>query len=115
MSAFTFLSIVLGTFISEDLACVGAGLLIQRGEIAALTAVLACTTGIWLGDVGLWALGRLGGRAALRWPWVTRRLEGSRVDGLHAWLERHAPGAILASRFLPGTRLPLYVGAGVAG
>jgi membrane protein DedA with SNARE-associated domain len=54
----TFLSLMFRTLVSEDLACVAADLLIQRGQVEASSAVLACTLGIFAGDVGLWAIGR---------------------------------------------------------
>jgi membrane protein DedA with SNARE-associated domain len=108
-----FLSLFFGTFISEDLACITAGLLIQRGELSAWSGVLACVLGIVVGDVGLWGAGRLCGRAALAWPQVARQLQNVRLNDLRSWLDRHAGGAIVGSRFLPGTRLPLYVLAGV--
>jgi membrane protein DedA with SNARE-associated domain len=113
MTVLTFASLLFGTFVSEDLACVTAGLLIQRGELAASTGILACTLGIFIGDLGLWAAGRLFGPAVLGWPWIGRQLQQERASELRAWLERHAAGAIVASRFLPGTRLPLYLVAGI--
>jgi membrane protein DedA with SNARE-associated domain len=111
----TFLSLLGGTLISEDLACIAAGLLIHRGEVSPAAGVLACSVGIFGGDVGLWAVGRICGRAALTWPWIARHLEGERFSGLRGWLDKHAGQAIVASRFLPGTRLPLYVIAGLMG
>jgi membrane protein DedA with SNARE-associated domain len=108
-----FLSLLFGTFVSEDLACITAGLLIQRGEIGVGSAIGACALGIFLGDVGLWATGRLAGAAALAWPRVARQLKRRRVEDVRVWLEHHAAGAIVSSRFLPGTRMPLYVLAGV--
>ena len=113
MNVLTFISIVFGTFVSEDLACITAGLLIQRGELEVSTGILACTVGIFVGDVGLWAVGRVFGRAALGWPWIARQLQGGRFEDMQLWLTRHAAGAIVGSRFLPGTRLPLYVIAGL--
>src|SRR6059036_959146 len=104
----TFLSLMFGTLVSEDLACVAAGLLIQRGQVEASSAVLACTLGIFAGDVGLWAIGRTCGRTVLVWPRVARRFHEFR-----SWLDRRAGWAIVASRFLPGSRLPLYVIAGI--
>jgi len=104
----TFLSLMFGTLVSEDLACVTAGLLIQRGQVEASSAVLACTLGIFAGDVGLWAIGRTCGRTVLVWPRVARRFHEFR-----SWLDRRAGWAIVASRFLPGSRLPLYVIAGI--
>ena len=109
----TFLSLMFGTLVSEDLACVTAGLLIQRGQVEASSAVLACTLGIFAGDVGLWAIGRACGRTVLAWPRVARRFQPDRFHEFRSWLERHAGWAIVASRFLPGSRLPLYVIAGI--
>jgi membrane protein DedA with SNARE-associated domain len=109
----TFLTIALGTLLSEDLTCIATGLLIQRGEVGISAGILACTSGIFVGDLGLWALGRVFGRAALAWPWLAGRLGEGRVRDARRWLARHAAGAIVASRFLPGTRFALYVMSGV--
>src|SRR4051794_3463206 len=98
-----------GTLVSEDLTCISAGLLIQRGSIGPTAAIAACTIGIVAGDLGLWALGRVFGAVSLRWAWVGRHLSGQRGQELATWLDRHAGAAIVASRFAPGTRLPLYV------
>lgn len=111
----TWLVIVLGTFVSEDATCIGAGLLVQRGEIGLTGGILACVAGIYLGDFGLWGLGRVFGSAVLRWPWAARRFSHRAVQDARVWLERHAAGAIVGSRFLPGTRFLLYVMAGVLG
>ena len=109
----TFFAIALGTFASEDLTCVATGLLIQRGQIGVTQGILACTLGIFVGDVGLWAVGRLFGTAALAWPWTARRLQHHTLRDVRAWLDRHAAGAIVGSRFLAGTRFALYVMSGV--
>ena len=107
------LSLAFGTLISEDLTCIGAGLLIQRGAIDPFSANVACAVGILVGDVGLWAIGRIFGQVALTWPWIARHLERDAVEQLRSWLKEHAASAILGSRFMPGARLPLYVVAGV--
>jgi membrane protein DedA with SNARE-associated domain len=107
-----FFALLFGTFVSEDLACITAGLLIQRGELGASAGIAACAIGIFVGDLGLWGAGRLCGRAAFAWPWMARHFRHHRLTDLRSWLKRHAAGAIVASRFLPGTRLPLYVVAG---
>ena len=109
----TLVVIALGTLVSEDATCIATGLLIQRGHVGITSGILACLSGIYLGDLGLWALGRLCGGAALQWPWAARRLSHQSVGDARAWLERHAAGAIVSSRFLPGTRFALYVVAGI--
>ena len=108
-------SIALGTLISEDLTSVATGLLIQQHQVDPLRAVIGCTLGIFAGDLGLWALGRVVGRRVLSWPWVARRLPMEKMRDLRAWLERHAGRALVGSRFLPGTRLPLYILSGIVG
>ncbi len=106
----TAASLFFGTLVSEDLACITAGVLIQQGRIGVAEGVAACVLGIFAGDVGLWGAGRYGGRLLDR-PWIERLLAGRRAT-LADSLMRHAGKAILASRFLPGSRLPLYVAAG---
>ena len=109
----TLLGIAAATLVSEDLTCIGTGLLIQRGQIGISPGILACTAGIFAGDVGLWLLGRIFGQAALAWPFAARRLRSQATDDIRAWLNRHAAGAIVASRFLPGTRFALYLMSGM--
>lgn len=96
-----------GTLVSEDLTLIAAGLLVHAGHLGFLPALLACFAGIFLGDMALWAAGRIGGRRLLAWPSVRQRAAG--------WLDRRLGAAVLASRFLPGTRLPLYLAAGALG
>jgi membrane protein DedA with SNARE-associated domain len=109
------LVLILGTLGSEDLTCVTAGQLVARGEMPWTAAVAGCFIGIYLGDLGLWLLGRVLGRRVLTIGWVARRLPLASVDQLGDWFDRNAAGAIFASRFLPGTRVPLYLAAGTLG
>jgi membrane protein DedA with SNARE-associated domain len=109
----TLFSLVFATLVSEDLACITAGLLIQRGQLGVLSGVAACALGIFAGDVGLWGIARVFGRAALDLAWIKQCLESDRVYEFRSWLDRHAARTIIASRFLPGSRLPLYVIAGL--
>lgn len=110
-----FISLALGTLVSEDLACIAAGLLIERGVIDPLAAIGACAAGIFAGDLGLWGLGRAFGRAVLGWPWLAAKMPRRLIDDLAHELGRRAGAAIVSSRFLPGSRLPLYVMSGVLG
>src|SRR5215813_1462354 len=52
----------LATFVLEDVAAVGAGLLLATGGISWVAAFVACFLGIWMGDAGLYALARFAGR-----------------------------------------------------
>lgn len=113
--AIIMLLIVMATFISEDLTCIGAGLMAARGLIGFWPAVIACFAGIFIGDVSLYLAGRwLGRRAVRRWPlkWF---LSEEDLDKSEKWFRAKGPAIIIASRFLPGSRLPTYFSAGVVG
>lgn len=109
----TAIAIALATLASEDLACIAAGLLVARGLIPLPTGIVACFAGIWIGDMALYALGRFGGNWALaRWP-LRNLVPEEALTSARGWLLRRSGAAIFASRFMPGTRLPLYLAAGL--
>jgi membrane protein DedA with SNARE-associated domain len=103
----------LSTLVSEDLTCVAVGALVGRGRVALWAAILACYLGILVGDVLLFLAGRWLGRPALRRAPLRWFLSAERVAHSSAWFRAKGPIVILASRFLPGARLPTYFAAGV--
>jgi len=104
-----------GTLVSEDLTCLSAGLLIRSGAVDHATALLGCFTGIVAGDVGLWAVGRAIGSRMRAARWLDRWVDPERIRRAERWLDGNLPKAVLASRFMPGSRLPLYLAAGMLG
>ena len=115
MNPSILLGLAAGTLVSEDLASISAGLLARDGVIGHLPAIAACTTGVYVGDLALWAVGRVYGRRALRWNWVARRVEPATLARLGVRLDSCLGLAVLASRFLPGSRLPMYLALGISG
>jgi membrane protein DedA with SNARE-associated domain len=103
------------TLISEDLASISAGLLVRDGVLGFLPAATACVAGVFIGDLGLWALGRLAGSLFGRWPVTSRFIDRLPIEDARRWLDDHAGVTLLASRFMPGSRLPVFVCAGVVG
>lgn len=106
-------SLALLTLLSEDLACATAGLLVARGELPFGWAAFACFLGIFIGDLGLYALGRGIGwvaleRAPLRW-FVSPESARAAAD----WFRRRGYRVLFLTRFLPGSRLPTYLVAGL--
>ncbi|MCC6357337.1 MAG: VTT domain-containing protein [Phycisphaerales bacterium] len=109
------IALFFGTFVSEDLTCIGAGLMIHAREIDWPTGVIACLLGIFVSDLGLWLVGRVVGRRLLDWDWVRRRLPAQSLENLESWFAAQGWKAVIAARFLPGTRLPMYLAAGMLG
>jgi membrane protein DedA with SNARE-associated domain len=110
-----FLLLMLGTLVSEDLTCIAAGLLAHEGRIGVLSAIGACATGIFVGDVGLWAAGWICRTTLTGWSVSKRAMARWQLDQRRSQFENSVPTALLASRFVPGSRLPLYLAAGFSG
>jgi len=107
------LLIAAATLVSEDLTCIATGLLISRGTVGFVPGTLACLVGIVLGDLLLYAAGRYLGRPAMRrrpLRWILTEDDLARTS---AWFEKRGPAVVITTRFIPGTRLPTYVAAGV--
>ena len=102
------LGLAASTLLSEDAACIAAALLIRQGTIAPAEGVAACAAGIYVGDAMLWVAGRMTGAWGGDWLFRGRRL-ATLPDNVDS------AAAILASRFIPGTRLPLHLAAGALG
>lgn len=108
----TAIALAIATLVSEDLACVAGGLLVAHGQAGWLVAILGCYVGILLGDLGLFALGRWGGRGLAKRPFFRHRISPERVERFATAIQAIGPRAIFAARFLPGARVPVYFGAG---
>ena len=108
-----FALLAFATLISEDLTCIWAGVMVAEGRISFALATIACLAGIFVGDLLLFLAGRLIGKVGLsRAPlkWFVRESDVARGS---QWFRRRGMAAIALSRFMPGTRLPTYVAAGL--
>ena len=100
------------TFVSEDVACVTAGVLAGQGRISFAVGLTACFAGIFVGDILLYWTGRLFGNRVLGSKLFRRFVSDASVSKASNWLERRGPAAIFLSRFVSGMRLPTYLAAG---
>jgi membrane protein DedA with SNARE-associated domain len=98
------------TFILEDVAAIGAGLLLATGDLSWPAAFTACFLGIWFGDAGLYGLARFAGRS-----WFERsslRRFALKVARSERWFAERGTPILIFSRAVPGARLPTYLAAG---
>ena len=105
--------LALSTLVSEDLTCIGAGVMAAQGRISFTLAAFACLLGIFVGDILLFLAGRWLGRPALGRAPLKWFVNQAAVERSSAWFDRQGLKVIFLSRFLPGTRLPTYFAAGV--
>jgi len=108
------LLIFVSTFVLEDIAVLGAALLVVNSMVALPWAAASSFAGIWIGDFGLYVLARHFGRPVFERSWF-KRLIGKKIDLARSegWFRDHGTAAIVISRAVPGTRLPTYLAAGL--
>lgn len=107
------LIIIFFCFMSEDLTCISAGLLTAGGILDLQFAMAACFMGILLTDSSSYFLGRKAGRpliSKIPFKWIIKESDVERVENL---MSMHGMKIIFITRFLPGTRLPTYIAAGM--
>ncbi|HEY1411776.1 MAG TPA: VTT domain-containing protein [Rhodopila sp.] len=104
-------AIIIGTFILEDAATVAAAMQVEDGSLPLWLALISLYTGIVLGDLGLYGLGRLSAHI----PFIAKYLPPHRQETIRAWISGRIFKVVLVSRFLPGLRLPTYTTCGFVG
>lgn len=106
-------AIVLGAFVSEDGATITAATLTATATLNPTIAFVSAFAGLWFGDLGVYAMARLGGPALLRRDWFQKWFAATVPDSAVAVNDGRLGLAV--SRFFPGTRLPAYLSAGFHG
>src|SRR5713226_6010720 len=105
-------AIVLGAFVSEDGATITAATLAASSVLDFRLAFLSAFAGLWVGDLGIYALTRRIGPPIVQHRWF----KGWFAKGKH---HANSPSrnvgrlSLALSRFFPGTRLPAYISAGL--
>jgi len=107
------IAIILLSFVSEDAATVSSTVSLFSGPLTWPLAFAACFLGIWLGDLGLYGLARYLGKPILQSDWVGRFADGAVVESCQKKFNQRGSLALFVSRFVPGTRLPTYLAAGL--
>lgn len=102
------LLIILATFVLEDAATIGAGMLAVSGIIPFELALGSLYAGIVLGDMALYGLGRLAKMTGWSRFFVSTR---SLVQG-RRWLRKRLVPALIGARFTPGMRTPTFMASG---
>jgi len=106
------LSIFFATFIHEDGATLLAATLSASGCLDPKIGLLSAFLGIWIGDIGLYGLGSAFGRHTTQSRWLRKYLRPESLAKAKVWFAKHGSLALVMSRAIPGSRLPLYVAAG---
>jgi membrane protein DedA with SNARE-associated domain len=106
------ISIFVGTFVYEDGATLLAATLSASGRLDPALGIAVSVIGIWTGDIGLYWMGSVIPKYALGWRRFERFLKPESLEKAQAWFAKHGSLALVMSRAIPGSRLPLYLAAG---
>lgn len=106
-----FLTIFFGTFVLEDVALASALALVANNKMPLLPAFLACSLGIGIGDLALYLVGFIVGKLGLENRFKSiRKCRAKLVSEKHSDVLTYS---VVISRFIPGTRMPTYLMAGL--
>ena len=102
-------AIILAALFSEDAATITAASLAASSMLDVRLAFFSAFAGLWVGDLGVYAMARLGKEQTMRMNWfskVSNSLCDQPASIQNGW-------TLALSRFFPGTRLPAYISAGL--
>ena len=108
--------IIVCAFVAEDPTCLASGVLVAQGVLSFGAATLACLISIFIGDFSLYLIGYALGRPALRKPPLKWFIAEYEIDRMAGWFEKKGFQGlmlIVTSRFIPASRLPTFICAGV--
>ena len=105
-----FISIVLASYVLEDLAIVGAAVMAADHMIPVPLALYAILVGIITGDIGLYVLGYLLKNNKTFLKWLEKKNRQQHYD---AMFSENLIKNILLIRFVPGLRLVCYTSCGL--
>ncbi|MEM7790137.1 MAG: alpha/beta fold hydrolase [Verrucomicrobiota bacterium] len=99
-------------YASEDLACIGGGILAASGVMPLPSAIIACLAGIWVSDVLIYTIGHFLGGSALESRFF-RKISEKDVSRFRAAYSKSGLKIVFITRFIPGSRVIAYLTAGI--
>lgn len=88
--------------------------LARAGKVGWGMAVGSVFAGTTFLNIALWYAGRVAGAKALHWKMFSS-LQSGRIDALRHHVQREGWIAVAVARFVPGTRVPIFVLTGILG
>lgn len=107
------LLIGISVLLSEDLAGIGAGLMVSYSMIPLTGAILGVSFFILLFDTILFMIGKTLGMGVFRIRPFSWFLKEEHIIQAKGWFDRKGPVLLILSRIIPGSRIPVYLAAGM--
>ncbi|TVQ03894.1 MAG: hypothetical protein EA359_08170 [Balneolaceae bacterium] len=107
------LILALFTLVSEDIACISGGLIVASGVLPFWFAMFGCFVGIVIVNIGVYVLGREVGNPILYKKPIKWMIKPGDMEKIKNMFEMRGMEIIFVTRFIPGTRFPAYLAAGI--
>jgi membrane protein DedA with SNARE-associated domain len=104
-----------GLPVPEDIPLISAGYLIHLQQTTWVIALLVCLLGVLTGDSIIFWFGKRLGNKLLRSRLVMFFTTPKKILKIKAYYRKYGPKIIIAGRFLPGLRAPIFFVAGSTG
>ncbi len=104
-----YVALFLGPFVQEDAAVVGAAAAAVSGHLNPIAAMAVTWVGLMISDGWKYWVGRLAHRSRRASRWIA----DARVQNARERVLRRLGLTLVVARFVPGTRIPLYIACGV--
>ncbi len=101
------------TLFGEDATCIGAGLLIAQGVLGYWEVMGSCLTAILAGNLMYYVVGWKFGAPALKHPLFSWAIKESDFQRMTALYHQRGTWIVFVSRFVPASRLPVFMSAGI--
>ncbi len=101
--------------VPEEFVVLTLGMLVGQGRVAPAIALAAVLAGLLPANAAAVTFGSLARKRLGRNGWLGRALASRRVERASELLRRHGPVAVLATRFTPFVRGPVYLAIGFSG
>ena len=108
-----FLLIAISSALTEEVAVIGVLGLVRAGKVHLALAMLAIFIGTTTLNIGLYLVGRFTGQKALSWSVFRKFHDNGTFETLHKHVDKEGWLAVAISRFVPGTRLTVFVLSGI--
>jgi len=92
---------------------VSGALLGSNGVFPYWQTFAACFLGMWVSDVGIYLIVKLGGRRVLESGWAQRFFPLHKIDRASRWFDRYGGFTLIFSRLVLGTRTALLIVSGL--
>ena len=100
-------------FVQEDSAVISSALLGYNAVFPYWLTFSACFLGMWVSDIAIYFIVKIGGRRLLESGWARRLLPLHKTDRAARWFDRYGGFTLIFSRFALGTRTALLVVSGL--